>query len=273
MFYHQNKLQYEVRVEEPDPEFAQMLQQAIGGVEGEMRVANQYMFQAWSLPDEYGAYREVLLDTAAEELGHIEMLATAVAKNLDGAPIEERTDVQRGMMPRQILSSGLHALAVDSNGVPFNGNYVVGSGNLAADLVANVMAESTGRLLATRLFEMTDDPGMKDMLSYLIARDTMHQNQWLTLLKELGDPEDAFDVFPIPDSFPDAEENQKYNYAYMSTDVDPEPDPEAPWTTGHSIDGEGEYSYVQQRDLDGGDLGAPTPPPETYDAPEEKHED
>ena len=55
-------------------------------------------------------------------------------------------------------------------------------------MYANVMAESTGRLLATRLWEATDDPGMKDMLAFLIARDTMHQNQWLAVLEELGGP-------------------------------------------------------------------------------------
>jgi Mn-containing catalase len=50
-------------------------------------------------------------------------------------------------------------MPVDSNGVPFSGNYIVASGNLAADMYANVMAESTSRLLATRLYEMTDDEG------------------------------------------------------------------------------------------------------------------
>lgn len=79
-------------------------------------------------------------------------------------------------------------MASDANGVPFNGSWVVASGNLAADMYANVMAESTGRLLATRLWESTDDPGMKDMLAFLIARDTMHQNQWLAVLEELGGP-------------------------------------------------------------------------------------
>jgi Mn-containing catalase len=39
------------------------------------------------------------------------------------------------------------------------------------------MVESMGRLLATLLYEMTNDPGMKDMLSFLIARDIMHENQ------------------------------------------------------------------------------------------------
>lgn len=77
-------------------------------------------------------------------------------------------------------------MAADANGVPLNDSWVVGSGHTAADMYANVMAESTGQLLATRLYELTDDASMKDMLSFLIARDTMHQNQWLAVLEELG---------------------------------------------------------------------------------------
>ena len=47
MFYHDRKLQYKVRVDKPNPVFARMLQQAIGGIEGEIRVCLQYLFQAW----------------------------------------------------------------------------------------------------------------------------------------------------------------------------------------------------------------------------------
>ena len=249
MFYHDDELQYEVEVEDPDPRFAKMLQQAIGGAEGEMRVALQYMFQAFAVPADKMEYRRLLMETATEELGHIEMLATAVAKNLQGAPagqIEEaRGDPVIASMldsgqPRQALSAGLHAMPVDSNGVPFNGGYVVASGNLAADMYANVMAESTGRLLATRLYEITDDPGMEDMLSYLIARDTMHQNQWHAALETMTDH------VPVPNSFPQEKENQEYNYEFMSTHKDSQPDPEERWTQGESIDGNGEFSYGDQ---------------------------
>jgi hypothetical protein len=52
---------------------------------------------------------------------------------------------------------------------------------------ARVSAEATGGALAVRLFNMTDYPGMKDMLQFLIARDTMHQQQWLAAIEELGD--------------------------------------------------------------------------------------
>src|SRR3954470_18107998 len=85
MFFTDGKLQYPVRVDRPNPLFAKMLQQAIGGVEGEIRVAMQYLFQAWGSRGPR-KYRDMLLETATEEIGHIEMLATAVALNLEGAP-------------------------------------------------------------------------------------------------------------------------------------------------------------------------------------------
>lgn len=68
MFYHDGgKLQYEVKVEKPDPMFAKMLQQAIGGIEGEMRVCLQYLFQAWGARGPV-KYRDMLLETGTKSL-------------------------------------------------------------------------------------------------------------------------------------------------------------------------------------------------------------
>lgn len=280
MFYTDGKLQFEVRVEKPNPLFAKMLQQGIGGAEGEMRVCMQYLFQAWALPGKLGKYRDLLLQTAAEEMGHIEMLATAVAKNLEGAPISLQESAIKdnpvveavmggnsnghiaqmflgGMQPRQFLSAGLHAMPVDSNGVPWTGGYVVASGNLAGDMYANVMAEATGRTLATRLYQMTDDPGMHHMLSYMIARDSMHQNQWLAVIEELGEH------LPVPASFPQEKENQQYSYAFMATGVNGMKTPEGRWSSGKSIDGKGSFSVTEQPGAQEPDLAAPDP--RTYD--------
>jgi len=250
MFYHDKKLQYTVRVEKPNPLFARMLQQAIGGIEGEIRVCLQYLFQAWNSRGPV-KYRDMLLETGTEEISHIEMLSTAVAMNLETAPNELKDEVARenplvgaamgGMDVRHILSSGLGAMAADSNGVPFNGSWVVGSGNLAADMYANVMAESTGRLLATRLWEMTDDHGMKDMLAFLIARDTMHQNQWLAVLEDLGGVQN---VHPIPNSFPQALEKQEFSYTFISTNIaDGATQQGQRWSAGRSVDGKGEFVF------------------------------
>jgi Mn-containing catalase len=264
MFYTDGKLQYPVVVERPDPVFARALQQAIGGVEGEIRVCLQYMFQAFGArgPDKY---RDMLLNTATEEIGHIEMLSTAVALNLEGAPLSEQEDVSRdeigggvlnGIDFRHILSSGLAAMPVDANGVPFDGSHVYASGNLAADLYANVAAESSGRVLAVRLYNMTSDPGMRDMLSFLIARDTMHQQQWLAAIEELGGRESL----PIPDSFPPEQENRKFSYSYFDHMVGGAAAPQGRWSQGPSLDKRGEFSFAKSQPMGGKPSLAPARP-------------
>ena len=95
MFYHDGKLQYEVKVDKPNPQFAKMLQQAIGGIEGEMKVCLQYLFQAWNCRGP-AKYRDMLLDTGTEEMAHIELLATAVALNLEGASNDLKDEIASG---------------------------------------------------------------------------------------------------------------------------------------------------------------------------------
>lgn len=252
MFYHDRKLQYRVRVEKPNPLFAKMLQQAIGGIEGEIRVCLQYLFQAWNARGP-AKYRDMLLETGTEEISHIEMLATAVALNLEGAEpaLQEKMTMENplvgailgGMDPRHFLSSGLGAMATDSNGVPFNGSWVTGTGNLAADMRANVMAETAGRTLVTRLYELTDDYGMKDMLAFLIARDTMHQQQWLAVLEEIGALRDT-----VPNSFHHQQENQDFNYNFLITNIHPEDSrAEGRWTQGRSLDDRDRFTRERAR--------------------------
>jgi Mn-containing catalase len=243
MFMHDPRLAFTVRVDNPDPVFAKLLQQAIGGVEGEMRVMNQYLFQAWGSRGP-ARYRDMLLNTGTEEIGHIEMLATAVAMNLEGAPTSTVEEAAKdpviaarlgGTMPRHLISSGLAAMPVDSAGVPFTGAYVVATGNLAADMHANIAAEGGGRVLATRLYELTDDPGMKEMLAFLIARDTMHQNQWMAVLEELKDM-----GLPAPSDFPQEQENQEFSYTFLQHSSAPVPS-DARWASGPSVDGKGQF--------------------------------
>jgi Mn-containing catalase len=250
MFYHDKQLQYTVRVDNPNPAFARLLQQALGGVEGEIRVMMQYLFQAWNSRGP-SKYRDMLLETGTEEIAHCEMLATAIAMNLEGAPSALRDTmasgnpllghVMSGGDPRQFLSGGFGALAADANGVPFNGSWVISSGNIVADMYSNAVAEMTGRTLATRLWEATDDPGMKDMLSFLIARDTMHQQQWLAVVEELG----GYDGLPVPNSFPQSEEKSEFAYGFVSTSIEGLEPPQGRWTQGASLDGKGEFTILR----------------------------
>lgn len=264
MFSFDRRLQYPVKVTEPDPAFARMLQQAIGGIEGEIRVCMQYFFQAWGARGPTTKYRDMLLHTATEEMGHIEMLATAVALNLEKAPLSLQEEgaadgivetvmgggnprhTIEGMLQRHILSTGLAAYPANSDGVPFDMSHIYASGNLAADMYCNVAAESTGRVLATRLYHAAHDQGMKDMLHFMIARDTMHQQQWLAVIEELGGHEGTL---PIPNSFPQEKEDTEHSYDFFATASDGSPPPEGRWTDGPSLDGKGRFTVFQNRPL------------------------
>lgn len=256
MLYHDRRLQYPVRVETPDPLFARQLQQAIGGIEGEIRVCLQYFFQAWGSHAPNNKFRDLLLNTATEEMGHVEMLATAVALNLQKAPLslqeesagdsvvgavmggENTRQVLEGMLQRHLLSTGLAAYPANSDGVPFDCSHIYASGNIVADMYCNVAAEATGRTLAVRLFNSTSDPGMRDMLHFMIARDTMHQQQWLAVIEELGGAQ----TLPVPNSFDQSKEHQQFSYFLMGTDRNGAAPPQGRFSSGPSLDGHGEFS-------------------------------
>lgn len=120
------------------------------------------------------------------------------------AAIVGGTDVQEAVV------AGAGARPVDSNGNPWNAGYVTASGNLLADFTSNINAEMQGRTQVARLYHMTDDPGVRDLLSFLLARDTHHQNQWLAAARELQ--AEGVEEMPVPSNFPKSKEAQEFSY-------------------------------------------------------------
>jgi Mn-containing catalase len=248
MFYHVKELQYRAKPERPDPLFAKKLQEILGGQFGEISVALQYLFQGWNVRGN-GKYKDLLMDTGAEELAHIEMLATMIARLLDGAPIGDLEDAAKdpiigailgGMNPQHAIVSGLGAMPADSVGNRWTADYIIASGNLLADFRANLNAESQGRLQAVRLYEATNDRGVKDMLSWLIARDTMHQNQWIAAIKELEAKENVV----VPSTFPRELEKREVAYTLFNYSKGNE-SAAGRWAQGPSMDCLGTFNYVE----------------------------
>ena len=144
------------------------------------------------------------------------------------------------MNPQHMIVTGQGAAPTDSVGYPWNSRYTIASGNLLADFRYNVTAESQGRLQVCRLYQLTDDPGVRDTLSFLIARDTMHQNQWLAAIEELR--EDGLETTPVPSAFPQDLEASEFAYQYMSFNEGAE-SRNGRWAKGRSPDGRSELSY------------------------------
>ena len=262
MFFHKQELQFKSTPDQPDAVYARKLQEVLGGQYGEITVALQYEFQAWNahVP---GKYRDLLFGIGAEEMGHVEMLATMIAQLLEKAPLGITSDavqddpavaaVVGGMDVQHAIVAGAGARAVDSNGNPWQGSYITASGNLLADFTANANAEMQGRLQVARLYHMTDDHGVRDLLSFLLARDTMHQNQWTTAALELQ--AEGAEQLPVPSNFPLNKEYREVSYQYLNFS-DGQTASEGSWASGPAPDGHGEFSYH-----DGPTTSAPMPPP------------
>jgi Mn-containing catalase len=279
MFYHKKQLQYFTPPEQPDPIYAMKIQELIGGTFGEMTVMMQYLFQGWNCRGP-AKYRDMLLDIGTEEIGHVEMLATMIAHLLDKAPIKAQEDgakdpvvgavmggtsprdvIMAAMNPQHAIVSGLGATPTDSVGFPWNGRFIVASGNLLADFRSNLHAESQGRLQAVRMYEMSNDPGVKDTLSFMIARDTMHQNQWLAAIEDLESS--GLETSPVPSSFPQDLEKREFAYQFWNHS-DGEESAEGRWAKGPSMDGKGEFQYVANPQPLGPEPTPPQPDPRLH---------
>ncbi|AWB43592.1 manganese catalase [Paenibacillus sp. CAA11] len=249
MFFHVKELQFKARPEKPDPIYAKKLQEVLGGQYGEMSVMMQYLFQGWNCRAER-KYRDMLLDIGTEEIGHVEMLSTMIAQLLDGAPADQQEEAAKdpvigavlgGMNPQHAIVSGLGATPTDSNGYPWNSRYIVASGNLLADFRANLNAESQGLLQVVRLYEQTTDPGVREMLSFMIARDIMHQNQWLAAIEEI----EQMDGVIVPASFPRERAVEEATRQFLNFSEGTQ-SREGRWAAGPTMDGLGQFEYVEK---------------------------
>ncbi len=284
MFQHRRQLQYHAKPERPDPLFAKMLQEPLGGQWGEISVMMTYLFQGWSCRGPQ-KYRDMILDIGTEEIGHVEMLATMIARLLETSPVETQEDAAQnslvgailggarvedailaGINPQHVIVAGSGPRPVDSAGNLWNAGFMTASGNLLADFRFNVTAESQGRLQVARLYNMTQDTGVRDMLSFLLARDTMHQNQWLAAIQELE--EDGLETTPVPSNFPQELERTEVSYQFISAH-EGSTGSAGRWASGSSMDGRGEFTHAQIQPLtnDEGLLGQVDP--RTYGTPKQ----
>ncbi|MFB9378049.1 manganese catalase family protein [Kineococcus gynurae] len=266
MYRHTRELQFTAKPSKPDALFAMKFQELLGGQFGEMTVMMQYLFQGWNcrVP---GKYKDMIMDIGTEEISHVEMLTVMQARLLEGAPGEVTAQavatnpalaaVLGGQNPQHAIVSGGGARPTDSLGNPWNAGYIVASGNLLTDFRSNAAAEGQSRLMTSRIANMTDDPGVKEMLAFNLARDTYHQQQWLYGIQMLV--EEGFAEVEIEHSNAELENDDAAHVFYTGTDGSRAG--EGTWATGPSIVDGKPFRAEELRPLtdDQGILPAPDP--------------
>lgn len=171
MFKHEKHLLRPVRVDRPNPQYAALLVEQLGGPNGELTAGMQYIAQSFRVKDP--EIKDLMLDIGAEELGHMEMVATAV-NLLNGHSIDSQK-VTSGNIEMHVLG-GLSPMLINASGIPWSANCVSVTGDLAADLQSNMAAELRAKVVYEYLYRQINDSGVRDMIDFLLNREEAHND-------------------------------------------------------------------------------------------------
>jgi Mn-containing catalase len=191
----------------PSPEAAAVVQEVMGGKTGELSTLMNYLFQSSNFRgrEEYRPYYDLIANIAAEEWGHVELVAHTINQLLTGAttrspdpssaPLSEALNSQ---YKYHFVQSGQAAVPADSMGNWWNGSYVTNTGNLRLDLVHNFFLELGARATKMRVYESTSDPTARELAAFLIVRGSTHVIAFAKALEKLSGVE-VWKLFPIPE--------------------------------------------------------------------------
>ena len=259
MFAHNKRLQYTVRVSEPNPGLANLMLEQFGGPQGELAAACRYFTQA--LAEDDPGRKDMLFDIATEELSHLEVIGNIVVMLNKGAKgrlaegVDSEGDLYRSITGAgndshvtQVLYGG-GAPLINSAGVPFTAAYVDTIGEPTADLRSNIAAEARAKIVYERLINLTDDPGVKEALGFLMTREIAHQKSFEKAL------------YAIEPNFPPGKQpgDPRFSSVYFNMSQG-EGEARGPWNQG------GDWNFITDRDqqaaVDGGDGAAAVMLPE-----------
>jgi Mn-containing catalase len=194
---------------DPDPAGAAAVQELLGGKFGEMSTFMNYTFQSFNFRNKQGArpFYDLVANIAAEEFGHVEMVAVTINTMLSGAtpttarngrgpgsPLKSLKDVGN---PHHFLAGGQGALPQNSQGRPWNGDYVFASGDLVEDLTHNFFLETGARNNKLKVYEMVEHPAARALTGFLLVRGGVHQVAYARAIENLTGA-DLMKMFPTP---------------------------------------------------------------------------
>ena len=188
MFKHDKALLREVKVERPNPQYAVLMQEQLGGGNGELKAAMQYLSQSFRIKDP--EIKDLFLDIAAEELSHMEMVAQTI-NLLNGHDVNNK-DVDNGEIQTHV-QCGLSPVLINSSGAPWTADYVTVTGDLVADLLSNIASEQRAKVVYEYLYRQIDDKYVRETIDFLLNREEAHNalfREALNKVKNTGSNKD-----------------------------------------------------------------------------------
>ncbi len=182
MFKHEKQLFHPVGVERANPQYAVLLQEQLGGGNGELKAAMQYMSQSFRIKDP--EIKDLFLDIAAEELGHMEMVAQTI-NLLNGHDVDAAT-VNAGQIQSHVIL-GLNPGLINASGYSWTADYVTVTGDLCADLLSNIASEQRAKVVYEYLYRQISDKKVRETIDFLLNREEAHNAMFREAFNKVQD--------------------------------------------------------------------------------------
>lgn len=182
MFKHEKQLFHPVGVERPNPQYAVLLQEQLGGGNGELKAAMQYMSQSFRIKD--ARIKDLFMDIAAEELGHMEMVAQTISL-LNGHDVDAER-VGAGEIQTHVIL-GLNPGLINASGYSWTADYVTVTGDLCADILSNIASEQRAKVVYEYLYRQIHDKQVRETIDFLLNREEAHNQMFRDAFNEVQD--------------------------------------------------------------------------------------
>jgi Mn-containing catalase len=182
MFKHEKSLLRDVKVEKPNAQYAILMQEQLGGPQGELKAAMQYLSQSFRINDV--AIKDLFLDIAAEELSHMEMVAQTI-NLLNGHEVNVNQVIAGGIEAHTL--TGLTPILSNSSGYLWTAAYVNETGDLCADLLSNIAAEQRAKVVYEYLHRQINDKYVRETIDFLLNREEAHNALFREALNRVSD--------------------------------------------------------------------------------------
>ena len=182
MWTYDRKLQYPVKIKNPNPALAKIIISQLGGPDGEMAAANRYMNQRYTMP--YNEAIGALTDIATEEMAHLEMVSAILYQLTKDLSIEE---IKRSGFDTYFVDHTTAIYPVSAAGVPFTAAYFQSKGDVITDLTEDMAAEQKARTTYDNILRLADDPDVRDPIKFLRQREIVHFQRFGEVLRLSND--------------------------------------------------------------------------------------
>lgn len=169
MWQYEKKLQYPVKIANPNPKYAQIIISQYGGPDGELGASLRYLSQRYSMP--YDELKGLLTDIGTEELAHMEMISAMVYQLTRNLSKEE---IMRSGFDKYFTDHTASVYPIAASGVPWRADYIGVKGDVITDLSEDLGAEQKARTTYDNLLRLIDDPDVRDPLKFLREREIVH---------------------------------------------------------------------------------------------------